>query len=164
MMLPYSQLIEQIVPGVTLTLKEYIHSRKGRQLTLSIANSVVHDVIPANACIGREQLEQYYGADLDDVDYLQLSSVNCFRAVLLIRLDDNNNPVYKPIFINQDFYESGLQEVELISGSLPEEPIYAPQILGQFEPSYIAQQPVRVPIITQESESHGETHLHFPSH
>ena len=154
-MIPYHQLIQQIVPGSTLTLREYTYRRNERRLTLTIENSLVHDVIPANAHIGREQLEQYYGDNLEDVDYLQLSSVNCFRVVLLIRVDESNNPVYKPVFINQDFYESGLQEVEVISGALPEEPVYAPQMLGH-------QQPLRVPI--KEENYSGEAHLHLPSY
>lgn len=153
-MIPYHQLIQQIVPGVTLTLKEYTLRRNERRLTLSIENSLVHDVIPANAHIGREQLEQYYGDNLEDVDYLQLSSVNCFRVVLLIRVDENSNPVYRPIFINQDFYESGLQEVEIINPLIPEEPVYAPQMLGH--------QPLRVPI--KEENYSGEAHLHLPSY
>ena len=155
-MMPYAQLISQIVPGSTLTLREYTYRRGERRLTLTIENSLVHDVIPANVHIGREQLEQYYGTDLGDVDYLQLSSVNCFRVVLLIRVDENSNPIYRPILINQDFYETGLQEVELINGATPDEPVYAPQMLGQY-------QPVRVPIKTEEP-NYGETHLHFPSY
>lgn len=156
-MIPYHQLISQIVSGSTLTLREYQYTRAGRRLTLAIENSLVHDVIPANVHIGREQLEQYYGTDLEDVDYLQLSSVNCFRVVLLIRVDENSNPVYKPILINQDYYEAGLQEVELITGFTPEEPVYAPQMAS---PPY---QPVRVPI-KMEEPNYGQTHLHFPPH
>lgn len=155
-MLPYTQLIAQIVPGVTLTLKEYTIRRNTRRLTLSIENSLVHDIIPANAHVGREQLEQYYGDQLSDLDYLQLSSVNCFRAVLLIQVDESNNPVYKPIFINQDFYESGLQEVEIISGVFNDEPVYAPQIAGNYH------QPTRVPI--KEDNNYGKDNLYLPSY
>lgn len=152
-MIPYHQLIQQIVPGSTLTLREYTYRRNERRLTMTIENSLVHDIIPANVHIGREQLEQYYGADLEDVDYLQLSSVNCFRVVLLIRVDENSNPIYKPILINQDYYEAGLQEVEVINGTIPDEPVYAPQMLGQC-------QPVRVPIKMEEF-NYGKAHLHF---
>lgn len=155
-MISYHQLISQIVPGSTLTLREYTYRRGERRLTLTIENSLVHDIIPANVHVGREQLEQYYGSDLEDMDYLQLSSVNCLRVVLLIRVDENSNPIYKPIFINQDFYEAGLQEVELINSATPEEPVYAPQMLGHY-------QPVRVPI-KMEEPNHGETYLHFSSY
>ena len=137
-MTPYHQLIAQIIPGVTLSLKEYDIRRNKRHLTLTIENSLVHDVIPANTPIGLDQLEQYYGAGLSPLDYAQLACVNCFRAVLLMRIDENNQPVYKPIFINQDFYESGLQEISIIGESYPQEPIYAPHMV----PSSI-----RVPII-----------------
>lgn len=153
-MVTFSQLLQQITPGVTISLKEYAYIRNKRRLTLSIDNSLVHDVIPANVSIGREQLEQYYGNDLDDVDYLQLSTVNCLRVILLVRVDESNHPVYKPILINQDFYESGLQEVEIISGNFPEEPVYAPQMLGQL--------PENRSMLPQESEPYEQTHLHFP--
>ena len=156
-MISYHQLIQQIVPGVTLTLREYTIRRNTRRLTLSIENSLVHDIIPANAQIGRDQLEQYYGNQLSDMDYLQLSSVNCFRAVLLIQVDESNNPVYKPVFINQDFYESGLQEVEIICGAFLDEPVYAPQITGNYH------QPTRVPIRLEE-DNYGKNNSYFPSY
>lgn len=121
-----------------MTLREYEYRRNKRRLTLTIENSVVHDVIPANVPVGRDQLEQYYGNELEDKDYLQLSCINCFRAILLIRVDESNQPVYKPVLINQDFYEMGLQEIDIIGGAVFEEPIYAPQMTAA---------PIRVPIV-----------------
>lgn len=151
-MTPYSQLITQIVPGVTLTLREYTIRRNTRRLTLAIENSLVHDIIPANVPLSRDQLEQYYGEQLSEMDYLQLSSVNCFRVVLLTQVDEHNNPVYKPVFINQDYYESGLQEVEIISGAFTDVPVYAPQMMGQH---------IRTPI-KMEAIDYGETSSYFP--
>lgn len=154
-MIPYYQLINQIVPGSTLTLREYSYNRNGRRLTLAIENSLVHDVIPANVAVGRDQLEQYYGNKLEDIDYLQLSCVNCFRVVLLIRVDENSNPIYKPIFINQDFYESGLQEVEVINPISSDEPVYAPQMLGEQQSTTIS---------IEEANYLGKKNLYFPSY
>ena len=120
-----------------VTFTEYSLDRhEKKHKVFDIENAVVKQVIPANVSIGREVLEEYYGKDLTDQDYLQLSCVNCIRIVLLTGLDENSMPVYKPILFNQDYYEIGLQEIEVIGGMV-EEPIYTHTI------GY----PVRVPII-----------------
>lgn len=133
-MIPYKQILNQIILGSVISFKEYtVDRREKKHLTISIENSVVHEVIPPNTPIGRELLEQYYGTELSDQDYLQLSSVNCARIILLIGINEQGQNEYKPILFNQDYYELGLQEIEVING-LNEEPVYT-----QLNP-------VRVPI------------------
>lgn len=128
----YTQVIDTLTPGAVISFKEYaLDRRERRKLKLDIENAVVHAVIPANESLSRSQLEEYYGADLSDLDYTQLSMVNCFRIVLLLKVDEDGNSIYKPLLINQDFYNSGLQEIEIIAG-VTSEPIYAPQITHLF--------------------------------
>ena len=54
---------------------------------------------------------------------MQLSSVNCLRMVLVVGVEEHineqtmeqsNQPRYKVVMLNKDFYEAGLQQVELM--------------------------------------------------
>ena len=143
-MLSYTQLTSQITAGSVVSFTEYSLDRRERKhVTLSIDHALVHEVIPANIPIGRAALEEYYGDNLSDQDYLQLSCVNCVRYVLLVGVDELDKPEYKPIFFNQDYYELGLQTLEVINGGV-EEPIYTQAIAdNQF---------FRVPIILNGEE------------
>lgn len=124
----YSQLIETITPSAVISFKEYELDRHERKkLKLSIENALVHAVIPANEPIPRRLLEDYYGENLSNRDYIQLSLDSCFRIVLLMGIGEDGLPMYMPLSINQDFYELGLQEVEILQVATSE-PIYAPNL------------------------------------
>lgn len=74
---------------------------------------MVQDVFPANTKLNREVLEKYYGDGLDETDYLQLSQVNCPRIVVGLGLNQNNEMDVKTLILNKDFYNMGLQELEV---------------------------------------------------
>ena len=122
----YRELINQLKPTMLINFREYSLNFRGiKHMTLNIESSVIEEVIPANQSIGRSKLEIWYGNDLSNKDYLQLSTMNCFRIILIVGVDEFNKPQYKPIVINQDLFETGFQEVDilLVSTSV-EEPIY----------------------------------------
>lgn len=124
-MISYNELLSQIIKGSVISFKEYSLDMYGKKhLAFEIENSLVQDIIPANNSLSKEILEEYYGSNLSPQDYLQLSSVNCVRFILLIKIDENNHPVYKPILFNKDYYEQGLQEIKIINGVIQNEPIY----------------------------------------
>lgn len=111
--------------GSVINFREYTLDRhERRKLTLAIDYGVVQAVIPANQRLNLETLEQYYGKDLDTVDYLQLSQMNCPRVVVGLGLNSNNQLDIKILMLNKDFYDSGLQEIEVINEVHTSEPIY----------------------------------------
>lgn len=113
--------------GSIVSYKEYVLDRhEKRHLQLEINNAVVHSIIPPNSPLNLETLEEYYGKDLEIQEYVQLSAINCLRIVLNIGVDaDTQLPLYKPLLINQDFYQVGLQQIEVINSSpAPIEPNY----------------------------------------
>lgn len=112
----YTQLVESIVPNSVLTFKEYELDRHERKrLTYEIGPAPVECVVLPNQPLCRADLEKYYGSELSDLDYCQLACMSDFRFILRVGIDEENQPVYKPILINQDFFNMGLQTVELIS-------------------------------------------------
>ena len=120
-------------------------------MTLQIKDAIVHEIIPSNQKLSREELELYYGEGLEDIDYLQLSSMNCLRIVLRVGINELEQPVFKVISISRDFYDEGLQELEIMGAEIKTEPNYFLS-MAQFatEPVTVTQleQPIRVPIIT----------------
>ena len=143
----YNEILRKLTEGTVITFKEYTLDRRERKhLSLSIENSVIKRIIPANFPLSIDELEEYYGTGLNQQDYLQLSCINCVRLVLFIELRGNES-IYDTVMFNQDYYELGLQEVEIIGGAV-EEPVYAYSSVN------------RVPIVVEGD--YNEKITHFP--
>lgn len=110
----FDECIQSVHKGSVINFKEYTLNRHERKvLTLEINDGVVQEVFPANMKLNRETLEKYYGDRLDEIDYLQLSQVNCPRIVVGLGLNQNNEMDVKILILNKDFYNMGLQELEV---------------------------------------------------
>lgn len=122
----FEECIQSLHEGSVINFREYILDRHERkQLTIAIDYGVVQAVFPANQQLSRDILEQYYGAELEDLDYLQLSQMNCPRVVVGLGLNQNNKLDIKILVLNKDFYNTGLQEVTITNEvNLDEEPNY----------------------------------------
>lgn len=120
------EVMSQIVVGSVINFKEYVLDRhEKRILNISIEGSIVQEVIQSNTQLDRSQLENYYGAGLSDVDYLQLSSMPCPRLILNLGVNEQHQTNIKVITLNEDFIRMGLQVVEVTSEvSLSEAPSY----------------------------------------
>lgn len=150
--IPFNQLTTCLLPDSMITFTEFTLDRhEKKRMTLQIKDAIVHELIPSNQKLSREELELYYGEGLEDIDYLQLSSMNCLRIVLRIGINELEQPVFKVISISKDFYDDGLQELEIMGAEIKTEPNYFLS-MAQFatEPVTVTQleQPIRVPIIT----------------
>lgn len=150
--IPFNQLITCLLPDSMITFTEFTLDRhEKKRMTLQIKDAIVHELIPSNQKLSREELELYYGEGLEDIDYLQLSSMNCLRIVLRVGINELEQPVFKVISISRDFYDEGLQELEIMGAEIKTEPNYFLS-MSQFatEPVTVTQleQPIRVPIIT----------------
>lgn len=153
--IPFNQLTTYLLPDSMITFTEYTLDRhEKRRMTLQIKDAIIQEIVLSNQKLNREELELYYGEGLEDVDYLQLSSMNCLRIVLRIGINDLEQPVFKVISISRDFYDEGLQELEIMGAETATntEPNF---FLGmaQFATESVTftplEQPTRVPIITQ---------------
>ena len=122
----FEECVNSIHKGSVISFKEYVLNRhEKKQLTLSIDYGVVQAIFPANEKLSRDVLEQYYGTDLDDVDYLQLSEMNCPRIVVGLGLNSMGAMDIKVLILNKDFYNMGLQEISITNEvEVPEEPNY----------------------------------------
>lgn len=110
----FDECIQSVHKGSVINFKEYTLNRHERKvLTLEINDGVVQEVFPANMKLNRETLEKYYGDGLDEIDYLQLSQVNCPRIVVGLGLNQNNEMDVKILILNKDFYNMGLQGLEV---------------------------------------------------
>lgn len=110
----FDECIQSVHKGSVINFKEYTLNRHERKvLTLEINDGVVQEVFPANTKLNREVLEKYYGDGLDEIDYLQISQVNCPRIVVGLGLNHNNEMNVKILILNKDFYNMGLQELEV---------------------------------------------------
>ena len=126
----FEECIQSLHEGSVITFKEYTLNRhEKKQLTLEIDDGVVQTVFPANERLSRETLEQYYGTELDDVDYLQLSLMNCPRVVVGLGLNQNNELNIKILVLNKDFYNTGLQEITITN-----------ELSSTHEPNYLQSQ------------------------
>ena len=54
------------------------------------------------------------------MDYLQLSTMNCPRIVVGVGLDDNNQLKLQVITLNKDFYNLGIQTLDVMNELIPE--------------------------------------------
>ena len=150
--IPFNQLTTCLLPDSMITFTEFTLDRhEKKRMTLQIKDAIVHELILSNQKLSRDELELYYGEGLEDIDYLQLSSMNCLRIVLRVGINELEQPVFKVISISRDFYDDGLQELEIMGAEIKTEPNYFLS-MAQFatEPVTVTQleQPIRVPIIT----------------
>ena len=114
----YFLLMQKLHPGAVLTFREYtLDRRENRRLACEIKDVVIQMIIQPNQQLSRDDLILYYGDGMSDTDYLQLSSINCLRVVVIAGVDEESNPQYRVIMINRDFYMMGLQEVSIIEGA-----------------------------------------------
>lgn len=110
----FEEVIASIHQGSVITYREYTLDRHERKKeTLSITDGIVQTVFNAGEHLNRETLTQYYGEGLEDIEYLQLSTMNCPRVVVGLGLNENNELDVKIIVLNKDFYNLGLQEIEI---------------------------------------------------
>lgn len=120
----FKQLIQSINEGDVITFREYYLDRHDQmKLSYSIDNGVVQAVFQANQKLSIETLVQYYGEGLEETDYLQLSCVSFPRVVIGIGINQQGETDVKIVQLNEDFYNMGLQQVELtkgLSGNLTE--------------------------------------------
>lgn len=124
--LDFTRVVQLLHKGSVIDFKEYSLDRHERKhLSVSIENGVVQAVIPANEKLSRETLEQYYGTELSEIDYLQLSEMNCPRIVVSLGLNRDNQLNIKVIILNEDFYKMGMQKISITNEFNPcEEPNY----------------------------------------
>ena len=129
----FKECVEQIRERSVIDFKEYeLDRHERRKLTLQLDGAVVQKIFQANEKLPRDVLEQYYGEELDEQDYLQLSEMNCPRIVVSLGVDENNNVMnIKVLVLNQDFYNTRLQELT-ITNEL--------DLNNMYEPSYVQAQ------------------------
>ena len=112
----YEECVASIEEGTVVTFREYSLDRhEKRHLTLEIKDSIVYKVLAAGAELSRETLEEVYGTELDDIDYLQLSCMNCPRFVLSLGVNGSGELDVKVVTLNKDYYNMHLQEIEILN-------------------------------------------------
>ena len=113
----FKQLIQSINEGDVITFREYYLDRHDQmKLSYSIDNGVVQAVFQAGQKLNIETLVQYYGEGLEETDYLQLSCVSFPRVVIGLGINQQGETDVKIVQLNEDFYNMGLQQVELTKG------------------------------------------------
>lgn len=113
----FKQLIQSINEGDVITFREYYLDRHDHmKLSYSIDNGVVQAVFQAGQKLNIETLVQYYGEGLEETDYLQLSCVSFPRVVIGLGINQQGETDVKIVQLNEDFYNMGLQQVELTKG------------------------------------------------
>ena len=128
----FEDKVASIREGSVVTYKEYTLDRHERKKeTLSITDGVIQTVFNANETLDRDTLIQYYGEGLDDIDYLQLATMNCPRIVIGLGLNQNNELDVKIIVLNKDFYNLGLQEIEVTNELDPRNLVEPNYVLSQ---------------------------------
>ena len=127
----FDECVQSIRKGSVISFKEYTLDRHERKrLSLNIDGAIVQEVFPANETLSREVLEQYYGTELEEQDYLQLSCMNCPRFVVSLGISEENVMDIKILILNRDFYNMGHQEITVTNELSPEN--------IAFEPNYVA--------------------------
>lgn len=127
----FDECVQSIRKGSVISFKEYTLDRHERKrLSLNIDGAVVQEVFPENETLSREVLEQYYGTELAEQDYLQLSCMNCPRFVISLGVSQENVMDIKILVLNRDFYNMGHQEMTVTNELSPEN--------IEYEPSYVA--------------------------
>lgn len=127
----FDECVQSIRKGSVISFKEYTLDRHERKrLSLNIDGAIVQEVFPANETLSRDVLEQYYGTELEEQDYLQLSCMNCPRFVVSLGISEENVMDIKILILNRDFYNMGHQEITVTNELSPENMAY--------EPNYVA--------------------------
>lgn len=127
----FDECVQSIRKGSVISFKEYTLDRHERKhLSLEVDGAVVQEIFPANETLSREILEQYYGTELAEQDYLQLSCMNSPRFVVSLGITEENVMNIKILVVNRDFYNMGHQEITVTNELAPENIAY--------EPSYVA--------------------------
>lgn len=127
----FDECVQSIRKGSVISFKEYTLDRHERKrLSLNIEGAIVQEVFPANETLSRDVLEQYYGTELEEQDYLQLSCMNCPRFVVSLGVSEENVMNIKILILNRDFYNMGHQEITVTNELSPENIAY--------EPNYVA--------------------------
>lgn len=128
----FKECIDSIHEGSVISFKEFTYDRHERKkMTMSVNDVVVSAVLPANEIIPRDTLVQYYGDELDDLTYMQLATMNCPRIVVNLGINQNNEMDIKVLVLNQDFYDMGLQEVEITNEVDPNNLVEPNYVLAQ---------------------------------
>lgn len=123
----FEECIQSIHEGSVINFKEYsLDRRERRHLSFGIEMGIVRRVFEAGEQLNRETLEEYYGTELEDVDYQQLSVMNCPRLAVQVGLNPDNSIAIKVLILNKDFYNTKLQEIEVTNEAIMnlEEPNY----------------------------------------
>lgn len=129
----FDECVQSIRKGSVISFKEYTLDRHERKhLSLDIEGAVIQEVFPANETLSREVLEQYYGTELAEQDYLQLSCMNCPRFVVSLGISEENVMNIKILVLNRDFYNMGHQEITVTNELAPEN--------LEYEPNYVMAQ------------------------
>lgn len=113
-MMLFDQITQLVHDGSVVTFCEYgLDRHEKKTLSIRIEDAVVQEVIPPNKQLSRDELERIYGDNLDDIDYLQLSCLNCPRLVLGLGINDRGEMDVKVVVLNKDFYNTGLQTLDV---------------------------------------------------
>ena len=88
-------------------------------------------VFPENVTLSRDVLIRYYGEELNDIEYMQLATMSCPRVVVNLGLNEYQEMDIKVLVLNQDFYNMGLQEIEVTNEINPQ---------NLIEPNYLLTQ------------------------
>lgn len=128
----YEKCVSEIHEGSVINFKEYSLDRKEkRHLSLEIDSGMVQRVFQPNEQLSVDTLQQYYGEELEDTVYLQLSQMNCLRVVVILGVETDGTQDIKILQIVKDFVSTGLQQVEVINQMSPE---------AFYEPNYVEAQ------------------------
>lgn len=108
----FEECIQSIHEGSVIDFQEYYMDRhEKKHLSLEILGAMVQRVFAADEELSRETLEQYYGTELSDQDYLQLSRMNCPRIVVALGVKEDNTMDIKILTVIKDFYKTELQKI-----------------------------------------------------
>ena len=130
-MIDYNDMINQLQEGDIINFKEYHSDRHDKKkLVLDIEGAIIKEIFPVNQTINREKLVEIYGEELDDLDYLSLSTCNSLRLLLNLGFNQDNKMNVKMITVNKDFYQMGYQVIDK-TGSLQGTDLQPNYVLSQ---------------------------------
>lgn len=126
----YEECVSQIHEGSVIDFKEYsLGRREKHNLSLEISGGVVQRVFQPNEQLSIETLQQYYGEELEETDYLQLSQMNCLRIVVILGYEQDGTQDIKILQVVKDFMETGLQQVEVVNEVSLDTVMYEPNYI-----------------------------------
>ena len=119
----FKQLLSYMKPGETINFTEYTLDRHERKhVSIQIENGIIRDRFDAGEIINRDRLMEIYGEELDDQTYLELSVSMSPRFLISVGTDESGNDMVKMLTINEYFYDTGQQVVEVIGKTHAEAP------------------------------------------